>query len=325
MAANTLTKPLDALASTTLEKVRPVMADNIFKGNPVLFKLYDKRQVDDGGLLIAEPLMYATSTTAKWMASGYDTLDTTAQEGISQATFTWKNLTATISISAQERRRNSGDTAVLNLLKGKIAQAEMTLREIVGKEILQAPASKDPNSLTGLGDIIDNADPPATTVGGINPATYTWWRNQVEDPVTNSWKVFLAQLYIKCTEGREHPDLTVTTKAVYGNLEAQMAGQVRVTSKEFDDFGYDNVLYKGMPIVADFFCEAGLLYMINTNFIRLHVHREADFAVTPFQKPVNQQALIAAIDWEGQLTVNNRRFHGVNVTTALSATVPSAW
>ena len=85
MPANTITKGLDALSSTTLEKVRPVMVDNIFKGNPLLFLLYDKRTIEDGGLFIAEPLMFATSTSVKYLASGYDTLDTTAQEGITQA------------------------------------------------------------------------------------------------------------------------------------------------------------------------------------------------------------------------------------------------
>lgn len=317
MPVNTTTKPLDAIASTTLEKVRPVMADNIFKGNPVLFKLYDKRQVDDGGLFVAEPLMYASSTAVKWLSSGYDTLDTTAQEGITQSTWNWKQISCTISISGLEERQNSGEAAILNLLKGKIAQSEMSCREIVGKEILQIPSSKDPNSITGLGEIVENVT-TFGTIGGISGATYSFWRNQTYNPGSaTAWGKFLANLYINCTEGREHPDLAVTTKTAYADLEMRMAGQVRVTSKEFNDFGYENILYKGMPIVPDFYTEDTLFYMLNTNFLRLHVHKDADFKVHPFQRPVNQDAMIASIIWQGQLTTNNRRFHGVNVTTGV--------
>src|SRR3990172_8823697 len=126
------------------------MADNIFKGNPLLFLLYDKRQVDDGGLFIAEPLMYATASSVKYLASGYDTLDTTAQEGVTQATYEWRTLTATISISGDEEAKNSGETAILNLLKAKVAQTEMSLRERGDQDFLQVSTAKDANAFLGL-------------------------------------------------------------------------------------------------------------------------------------------------------------------------------
>lgn len=323
MPANTITKGLDALASTTLEKVRPVMADNIFKGNPLLFLLYDKRTIEDGGLFIAEPLMFATSTSVKYLASGYDTLDTTAQEGITQATYPWATLTSTISISGDEQRKNSGEMAILNLLKAKIAQSEMSQREQVDKDFLQVATAKDPNAFLGLDDLVQ--DPVgagawvADTVGGINSGTFTFWRNQQTNG-NAAWRIMLANLYIACTEGREHPDLAVTTKTLYASLEAAMQSQIRATSKAFDDFGFENILYKGMPIVPDTWCQTNLFYMLNTNFIRWHAHQDADFRIYPFIRPVDQDAMVASCITMGQLTVNNRRFQGVdNQNTASTA------
>lgn len=327
MPANTLTKGLDALASTTLEKVRPVMADNIFKGNPLLFLLYDKRQIEDGGLLIAEPLMYATATSVKYLSGGYDTLDTTAQEGITQATFEWRTLTATISISGDEEAKNSGETAILNLLKAKVAQSEMSQREQIDKDMLQIATAKDASAFLGLDELVQDGTSWTTdTVGGINSGTFTFWRNQQFDAagaVGDAWRNMLAPLYINCTEGREHPDIAITTKTNYALFEAAMGGQVRVTSKAFDDFGYENILYKGMPVVPDFWCQADLFYMINTNFLRWHVHRNRDFRVYPFQRPVDQDSMIASIITMGQLTTNNRRFQGVAV--GVNGTNLTAW
>src|SRR5262245_51717627 len=176
------------------------MADNIFKGNPLLCLLYDKRQVDDGGLFITEPLMYTQATSVKYLASGYDTLDTTAQEGVTQATYEWRTITATISISGDEERKNSGETAILNLLKAKVAQSEMSQREQINKDFLQVNTAKDANAFLGLDDLVQDGSSFATdTIGGINSGTFTFWRNQQLQGFS-TWRASLANLYINCTE-----------------------------------------------------------------------------------------------------------------------------
>jgi len=54
------TRTFDQVLSTTLDYYRPTLEDNIFKGNPLFFKLRksDAVKYQDGGASIIVPLMY---------------------------------------------------------------------------------------------------------------------------------------------------------------------------------------------------------------------------------------------------------------------------
>jgi hypothetical protein len=55
------------------------------------------------------------------------------------------------------------------------------------------------------------------------------------------------------------------------------------------------------------------MYMLNSAHIMLFVHGKANFAMSDegFQKPIDQDALVANILFQGNLAVNNRRKLGV--------------
>lgn len=334
MPVQTVSKPIDALATTTLEKVKPTLADNIFKGNAVLAKLYDKREIIDGGLFLACPVMYDQNNAGKWMASGYDILTTTAQEGLTWAQFPWREFGITTVISGSEKRKNSGESAKLSLIKSKLKQTAKTMRETVSKEVCQINTAKDPLSLLGLDDIVANVASFSDTLGGIPSASNPWWQNQIlgtgATGLGTSVAKFLARLYMLCTEGTEKPDLIPAEKSVYAHIEGVMAGQIRITSKEYDDLGFDNIMYKNAPIVPEFYIQpdtaaGGSLYMLNSNWLTLYVLKGADMTDNggEFLEIVNQDAIVSKMVWEGQLGVNNRRFHGTN--TGAITSVLTTW
>ena len=55
--------------------------------------------------------------------------------------------------------------------------------------------------------------------------------------------------------------------------------------------------------------QGGVLYALNSNHIFFFVHRDANFTMNPegFQRPHNQDAMIAQILFQGNLGTNNRR------------------
>ena len=325
MPVQTVSKPIDALATTTLETVRGSMADNIFKGNPVTAKLYDRREVQQGGLFAAEPVMYDFNTTTKWLAGGYDTLNTTAQEGMTWAKYDWRLLTLTTTISGTEKRINKGEAAQLSLINKKLQQTMESAREQIDREICIVSTAKDPNSLLGLDQIVNDTAAFTDTLGGIPSDANAWWRNQVQTDSISAWRIFLSRLYIACTEGVNHPDLAVTTKTGYANLEAAMAGTQRVISKEFDDLGFENILYKRMAIVPDFYIQAARFYMLNTKYLMLKILAGGDFEEGEFLDVASQDAVISKLIWHGQLLTNNRRFHGVNDGSGFNPDTVTTW
>ncbi len=132
----------DALLSTTLFNYRKTMVDNIFKSSAFLaaLKTYGGIEYQDGGERIAQPLMYEDNKTVK-SYQGYETLDTTPQDGMTTAFFPWKEIGGTISISRKEERQNSGEARLLNLLEKKTMQAEMSMKQAVNQQLVLGTVS----------------------------------------------------------------------------------------------------------------------------------------------------------------------------------------
>jgi hypothetical protein len=184
-APSTNTVYYDALLSTTLDAYigGGSMFDNIFKDSAFLaaLRLMDAVQKQNGGERIRVPLMYGDNSTIK-SYSGYDTLDTTPQDGMTTAFYEWKEVGGTISISRKEERQNSGEAALISLLQSKIKQAEMTMRETLNTQLLQGTVSssafipgndqKDLNPLLYFLRKDNTANPSAGgNVGNISAAT----------------------------------------------------------------------------------------------------------------------------------------------------------
>src|SRR3990172_6598503 len=133
-APSTNTVYYDALLSTTLAAMRGSMYDNIFKDSAFLayLRMTDAVVTQDGGERVRMALMYGKNETMG-VHSGYEVIDTTPQDGMTTAFYEWAEIAGSISISRKEERQNSGESQLLDLLKQKIKQAEMSMREELNK------------------------------------------------------------------------------------------------------------------------------------------------------------------------------------------------
>ena len=287
-SANTIN--YDSLLSTTLMAYKPVMYDNIFKANAFMAALREYGGVDtqNGGERIQRLLMYADNDTFKTY-KGYDILVVKAQDGMTSAFYEWVEIGGTITISRREERQNSGESAIMNLLKQKITQAEMSIKSqvnsrlIVGEVYGSAPTGtfvpylepmNDERSLLPLGYFLpkaNNSDPSAGgNVGNISRATYDWWRphTAVFDSGTkdtgNSFavsvstykglKVGLNRMYNFCTRGAggEAPNLGLLDQVTYETYENALDQDKRYYADEkLASMGFTNIKLKGCTLVWD--------------------------------------------------------------------------
>lgn len=304
------------LLSTTLKKYRKTLIDNIHKSSAVFYKLKEVGAIKelDGGERIVVPLMYGKNTTAA-SYSGYDTLDTTPQEGIDSAEFNWKQYSVTITIDGKTERQNSGSSKIIDVLEAKTKQAEMSLTEELTTGIFSDGTANSSKQLTGLEAMVLNSG----TYGGINSATYTWWKAGVE---STSEALGLSRMRVGFNTaslgGKDTPDLIATTQTLFESYEGlftnvaisgggshfmtQSAG-----TKRMADGGFQTLEFKGTPIVWDELCPSGTMYFLNTKHMNLTVHKDANFEVTDFVKPENQDARTAQILFMGNLTCDRRK------------------
>jgi len=354
-APSTNTIYYDALLSTTLMAYRDTLVDNIFKDSAFLafLRMSDAVKRQNGGERIMIPLMYGDNSTVK-SYQGYETLDTTPQDGLTSAFYEWAEVAGTISISRKEERQNSGEGRLIGLLESKIKQAEMTIREELNRMLLQGTVSSatfvpgnSAKDLYPLGYFLrkDNTTDPTTggNVGNIAGASESWWRHKtaVLDSASadtgNSFavavttyagmKLALRRMYNYCGRGSGgNPNLVVADQVTYETYENALDTQVRYTNTAMADLGFDTIKLKGATLIWDevvpdvnngtVAITAGTAFFLNTNFYNLVIDSETDIVTTPFIEPENQTAKTAKILFMGNATCSNLRKLGVAYATS---------
>lgn len=305
----------DSLLSTTLANHMPKLIDNVFSARPLVYFLKQAGQIrqEAGGAKIVLPLLGATNTTAASYA-GYDTLTVPNSIGsdITAAEYNWKQYAATIAISGIEEAKNNSEQQVINLLEAKIMQAEETISEKLDQMFCQStPASitasgnKDWN---GLPTLVDDL---TTTFGGITPGTDTWWKSTVDSTVAALTIAAMTTGFNTVSVGADQPNMVLTTQSLYEKYESLLQPQLRFTDAKTADAGFQNLLFKGAPILFDTYVGAGKMYFLNTKYIRLIGHNDVWFKTTPFVRPNNMDARYAQILCYGELTISNRKRQGV--------------
>ena len=298
---------VDGLLSHSLSAVRKKLSDNIFTRIPLFQWLKQKAKIsEEGGATLVVPIMYGKNTTAA-SYTGYGILDTTPQDGLTAAQYTWAQYSVSISISGREERiQNKGEKAILKLLDSKVKQAEMSIRDRL--DIDMWASSTVGSKLLALPTIVDTT----TTIADISKSANTWWQAQV-----NASGSFAAQgktdMNLTYNEVMNQsmdntgPDFLCGPQAVYEFYENSLTAQLRYTDNKYADAGFENLKYKGATMTFDSNAPSGTLFFLRSENLKLATNEATNFITTPFIKPDNQDARVAQILWAGQLTSDNIR------------------
>jgi len=310
------------LVSTTFRNHRKEFADNTSNNNAVLSRLNKKgrKRVEDGGLSIVCPLDYAENGT--WQRySGYDVLNIAASDVLSAAEYSWKQAAVHVTASGYELRVNSGDNRIINLAKSRLTNAMRTFKNNLSSDVYSDGTTA--NQINGLQALVANAG--TGTVGGINSTTYTFWRNQVQSaaaPISGSAitvsattfeNPFMLQLWLELTRGSDKPDLIVMSNDYFSHFEGSQVSLKRYASDDKAQAGFVSLKYKTADVVFDggSGIPASTGYMLNTDYLELVAHRDADMEEIPEMRAINQDAVVIPIIWMGNLVCSNRALQGV--------------
>lgn len=300
----------DEILSTTLANHMPKIVDNVFSARPLAYFLKQAGQVRviGGGNKIVLPLMYGQNSTAGSYAA-YDTIDITPQTGITAAEYNWKQYAATIAISGIEEAQNSSEEAIIDLLEAKTFQAEETITEQMDQMfILSDGTGNSGKDWLGLEILVRDAQ---ATVGGIDASTESWWESYVDGGAASLSLADMRTAYNSVSVGNDQPNVILTEQTLYEAYEDLLQDQLRFADSTTADAGFQNLLFKGAPVVYDSNVTTGDMFFLNTKYIRLVGHSDVWFKPTPFVRPDNQDARYAQILCYGELTVSNRKRQGV--------------
>ena len=300
----------DQILSTTLYNYVPKLADNVFGARPLFYALTNGQTIRrvSGGAKIIVPIIYGSNSTAASYA-GADTIPITAQDGISAAEYDWKQYAATVTITGIEEGKNNGEAAIIDLLEGKIMQAEQTIIDNMNAMFWGDGTGNGGDDWMGIQGIVADG----SILGGIDPtgAGNSWWvptmSNHGAAALTTA---AMSSVYNTVSVGNDQPTIIFTDQERYEDYEALLQTNLRYTSAAVADAGFQNLLFKGAPVTFDDSCEAQAMYFLNTKYIRLVAHTDTWFQPTPFVRPTNQDARFAQILCYGNLTCSNRSRQG---------------
>ena len=260
----------DALLTTTLANYREKLVDNIFDDLPLLSYLNGKlgkamrgstvKRVLDGGESIVEHLLFEQNSGID-SYSGSETLDTTLQEGMTIARYNWKQYSVPVGITGLEKRNNQGEAAMINLLDAKMKQSTMTIKDRLNVDAFSDGTGNSSKNILGLEAIISTS----STLGGLSPTTYSWWQSSVNasgGSFAAGGVDAMRTKYNDLSFGSNKPDLIITTQTVFEYYEKAMQPQERFIDTSTADAGFQNLTFKGVPVVFDRDCTSGVMYML---------------------------------------------------------------
>lgn len=308
------------LVSTTFRNHSKEIKDNLSNRNALLKFIMKKGNYKtlSGGTEIALPLDYAANNTYQ-RYSDWDTLDISASDVITAAAYPWRQIAINVVSSGRELRINSGREKIVDLAKGKIKNALRTFNNNFSSDLYDDGTTT--NQIDGLQKIISDT-PASGTVGGIDASAQSWWQNQEFDCDDNSVTAsastiensMMLPLWLGLDRGPDdQPDLIVMDNTYYQYFEASQVSIKRYMDASKADGGMVSLKYKNADVVFD--GNSGIpatrAYFINTEYLHLCVHKDADMEVVDEQRPINQDGVVVPILWMGNLVCSNRNQQGV--------------
>jgi len=294
--------------------------DILNKASALLWKLMGKAlkmgnweiqpsEVVDGGLMIKVPLEYNISNSG---AYGKDTvINQSKQDLVEAARFRWAGAYGSNTLNLDDLTQNTGSEAIINLTKLYMANVKKALRVNMASQVIAAAADSD--SINGLGDLF-NTD-TAVEYGSIDEAEMATWKANV---ITTAEAIsFEVMQKIFRTPGfggylGSRPNFVCTTELLVDGYERSLHPQQRYKEGNMVEAGWDNIMHKGAPIVADPYYSTGYLDALNLNFLSLRSHKDYNFTTPKWvakEEGGQPDTITCNSRWRGNLFCSNRQMH----------------
>ncbi len=272
----------------------------------------------DGGLMVKVPLEYQNSNSGGYSANTI--INQSKTDIIDAARFGWAGVYGSNTLNLDDQTQNTGDEAIISLTKQYMKSIIKAARVQMASDIIALAATglaaDGSVHINGLLDLFCTTT--STAYGAIKEDDMAQWKANVittAEPISFEvmQKIFRTPAMGDFKNMR--PDFVCTTTVLRDGYERSLHPQQRYAHEKMIEAGWDNILHKGAPIVADEYVAAsysGYLFALNTNFIHLRSHKDYNFTTPVWMaKTVLGQPDVITADtrWRGNLFCSNRKMH----------------
>lgn len=225
--------------------------------------------------------------------------------------------------------QNSGKEAIIDLLDGRMMVAEAQLANRISGDIYLDGTGNSGKNLTGLGLAVPDA-PSTGTYGGINRATFSFWRSSKFSGTTDGGsavsasniQAYMDALAVQLIRGTDKPDLIVCDNNYYKLYLQSLQSIQRITDggNSSAGAGFASLKYYGAGMASDVVLDGGIgndatanhMWFLNTKYMMFRPHADRNFVpIGGERQAVNQDAIVKLIGFSGNLTSSGPQFCGV--------------
>lgn len=306
---------------------RPVLARNKRTNNNALLTYMKKKEsIDpvDGGRTIVQELEYAENGTFQ-RYSGYQTLNIAPSDVMTAAEFDWKQTAVAVTWNGLETEvQNKGKNAIINLLNGRIKNAERTMANRMSFDMYSNGSADGGQQIGGLQLLVSDT-PNTGVVGGIDRAQWAFWRNAVFSATNNGGAAataanitgYMNQLWLTTKRQVDTVDLILADNNYYSLYWSALQQIQRITRVDQGQAGFKALDFMGADVVADggvgAACPANHMYFLDTSFIKYRPDVDRNMKPLDSVNSINQDASVKLIVWAGNLTLSNASLQGVMI------------
>ena len=297
--------------------------DNIFLSNALFYFLGEDgfKEEADGGRLIEFGLEYAENSTFKSYGE-LDTLDTTRVSVFDAARFDWRIAGGTVVYSELERLRAQAQAGKYDLIADKLENGKNSHVANMNRQMWSDGTGNGSLDFGGI-QLIISATPTTGSVGQINRATFSFWRNQQTSGAKtatafDNLRAAMRSVYNLSSRGgvEETPQAWMTTRTVFEGYESILLANEHITyedKKKGADAGIKNTLlkFKGADGSYDEAAPSGNLYFFNNKNLKCVYLAGGWMKMYPKVDPANQLANVHKVATFANLGTNNSRRLGV--------------
>lgn len=305
------------IVATTIEHRSKKIADNVTKNNAYLTRLKQRggSRPFAGGRLIYEEVSFAENGNAGWY-SGYDLLPVAAQDVITAGEWQIKQAACPVVCSGLEQLQNAGKEQMIDLLESRLNVAEATMANLVSGGIYSDGTGAAGKEIDGL-DAQIPLDPTVGTYGGIDRATWNFWRSKVVNSANaDNIDTDMNTLWSQLVRGMDAPDLILSDNVAWNAYIAKLQSLQRFATPEVGELGFPSVKFMSADVVLDGgiggFCPAGTMFFLNTKYAHYRPHSARNFTnLSPNKRyAINQDAETTILAWAGNCTSSGPQFQG---------------
>lgn len=324
------------LLSSTLYSIRDGEVDELFKKVPFLddAKKHGGIEYEDGGIKIQRPLSVAEHSTISQMTTGYEPVSLAVADVLKPAIYDWSDFVAPIVISKKEELENSGEKAVVKIVEARMRSVMSLLRRELNKQIIGGASTTltTMNTLNGftagVNKFLEPRVPGATqtsVVGGLakNSLNVPGFYNQFQTAGGSFSANGLGAMHNIYTAANVITPMgeinsIIASTAAFANYKRSLFLNERYIDEKTLDGGRMSLAYAGAVVSADSDmplngggANAFSMYFINFDGVKMVIHKDGDFAVSPFEYVSGTTARAATVYFKGQLIADHLGSCGV--------------